>query len=59
MDLLKEAPAWLLRPLPANAARDKELEERIDTLGAGERLSVQKWMPGAPLASRSAHCIVA
>jgi hypothetical protein len=33
MDLLKEAPAWLLRPLPANAARDKKLEERIDDLG--------------------------
>jgi hypothetical protein len=30
MDTLDRAPAWLLRPLPLNAARDEELHARID-----------------------------
>src|SRR5690242_13066674 len=41
MDPLKEAPAWLLRPLPANAARDKKLEEQIDK--HGEKLPDTLW----------------
>jgi hypothetical protein len=35
MDLLEQAPAWLLRPLPANAAAEAALEGQIDALAAG------------------------
>jgi retron-type reverse transcriptase len=33
MNPLESAPAWLLRPLPANAAADEALNARIDELG--------------------------
>ncbi|HEX5271200.1 MAG TPA: reverse transcriptase family protein [Gemmataceae bacterium] len=32
MDVLEEVPAWLLRPLPANAVADDKLHAEIDTL---------------------------
>jgi hypothetical protein len=34
MDPLEQVPAWLLRPLPVNAAADAALHARIDKLGA-------------------------
>jgi RNA-directed DNA polymerase len=34
MDAVEHAPAWLLRPLPLNAADDPKLSEQIDELGA-------------------------
>jgi retron-type reverse transcriptase len=34
MDPLTETPAWLLRPIPANATDDEKLHERIDKLAA-------------------------
>lgn len=38
MELLDQAPSWLLRPLPANAAMDKALAEKI--------LKLAKELPG-------------
>src|SRR5438105_4872116 len=35
MDPLAQAPDWLLRPLPVNAAVDLTLHARIDTLAQG------------------------
>jgi retron-type reverse transcriptase len=35
MDPLEQAPDWLLRPLPVNAAFDPALHARIDTLAEG------------------------
>src|SRR4051812_49111561 len=34
MDVLEQVPAWLLRPLPANAAADEKLLAEIDRLAA-------------------------
>jgi hypothetical protein len=34
MDVLEQVPAWLLRPLPANAAADETLNAEIDRLAA-------------------------
>jgi RNA-directed DNA polymerase len=35
MDVLEQVPAWLLRPLPANAVSDEKLHAEIDKLAAG------------------------